>query len=166
MAEVPGAGPPLMADNMLGTLAKWLRVAGSDCAYADGMEDDELVEVAASGRTVLTRDKVLAGRCGDAGLYVTSDVLEQQLHQVLRTLPDLMGLRPLSRCLVCNVPVEDATAGDVAGDVPEEVLGRHEDFRRCPRCGRVYWEGSHVDDMLSRLRVLMDRVRTEAGLDH
>ena len=151
-----------MADNMLGTLAKWLRVAGADCEYADGMEDDDLVRVSTTGRTVLTRDKELARRCGGSGLYVASDVLDEQLLQVMTALPALLGLPHLSRCLVCNVPVEDATADDVAGDVPEGVLDRHEGFRRCPRCGRVYWEGSHVEDMLARLRVL--KARAEAGL--
>ena len=90
-----------MADNMLGTLAKWLRVGGADCDYAEGMDDDALVEVAASGRTVLTRDRLLAQRCGGNGLYIVSDQLEEQLLQVLRRMPDLMDLEPISRCLVC-----------------------------------------------------------------
>jgi uncharacterized protein with PIN domain len=154
-----------MADNMLGTLAKWLRVAGADCEYADGMGDEGLVGVAASGRTVLTRDKELAQRCGEAGLYVRSDVLEEQLLQVLRAMPGLMDSTALSRCLVCNVQVELAKADDVARDVPEGVLERHEDFRRCPRCGRVFWEGSHVEDMLARLTTIKAKARTKAGLD-
>jgi uncharacterized protein with PIN domain len=149
-----------MADNMLGTLAKWLRVAGADCDYAEGMDDDGLVEVAASGRTVLTRDKLLAQRCEDRGMYIVSDQLDEQLLQVLRGLPDLMECRPLSRCLVCNVQVERATRDQVADRAPGGVLERHDEYWVCPRCQRAYWKGTHVVDMLVRLEGLMERARS------
>lgn len=144
---------------MLGTLAKWLRVAGSDCAYAQGMEDGDLVEVAASGRRVLTRDRTLALRCGEGGLHVTSDELEEQICQVFRAIPSLMDGVPLSRCLVCNVPVERVDTEDVRASVPEGVVQRHQEFWSCGRCGRFYWKGTHVEDMLRRLDILRARVR-------
>ena len=159
MDEVPGAAPALMADNMLGTLAKWLRVVGVDCEYASGMDDEALLGVALGGRLVLTRDRTLAQRCGPWGLYVPSDELEEQLVQVLRRFPGLMEGEPLSRCLVCNRPVEEASAEDVADQVPRGVRERHQEFWLCRSCGRVYWSGSHVDDMLSRLATLMERAR-------
>lgn len=157
MDTVPGGAPPLMADNMLGTLAKWLRVAGADCEYAKGMEDDDLVKVALAGRMVLTRDRLLAQRCADMGLHIGSDDLEEQLLQVLRAMPDLLEGEPLSRCLVCNVRVEPATPRDVEGAVPEGVLERHHEFWLCPGCGRAYWKGTHVEDMLDRLASLRER---------
>lgn len=159
MGPLQGGAPPLMADNMLGTLAKWLRVAGADCAYAEGMDDEELMEVAASGRTVLTRDRLLAQRCGEAGLYVASDDLEEQLVQVFVAWPDLMDGEVLSRCLVCNVPVEPATREEVSGSAPEGVLSRHDEFWRCPSCGRAYWDGTHVEDMRHRLAAIRSRLR-------
>ncbi len=160
MGEVRTSGPSLMADDMLGTLAKWLRVAGVDCDYANGMDDDQLLEVALSGRTVLTRDKVLARRCGEMGVYVLSDDLEEQLVQVLRTFPELMEGETLSRCLVCNVPVEPAEPEEVQGSAPEGVLERHREFWRCPSCGRAYWEGTHVKDMRDRLTIVIERARS------
>jgi uncharacterized protein with PIN domain len=156
---IPGDRPPLMADNMLGTLAKWLRVAGADCAYADGMEDDELLQVAASGRFVLTRDKLLAQRCGPMGLYVGSDQLDEQLLLVVRAFPGLLEGEPLSRCLVCNVPVEETGPDQVTDRVPEGVLERHDRFWSCPDCDRVYWMGTHWEDMLARL----DRIKERTG---
>jgi uncharacterized protein with PIN domain len=146
-----------MADNMLGTLAKWLRVAGTDIDYADGMDDDDLVNVAKSGRMVLTRDKLLAQRCGEDGLYVASDDLDEQLLQVLRALPEALRGKPLSRCLVCNVVVVRTTRQDLDGTVPPGVVERHEEFWSCPKCGRAYWAGTHVTDMLDRLASLRSR---------
>lgn len=158
----PLQGDPiaLMADNMLGTLAKWLRVAGADCDYAEGMDDDGLVEVAASGRTVLTRDRLLAQRCGHRGMYIASDQLDEQLLQVLRQIPGLKDCEPLSRCLVCNVPVEQATRDQVEDRAPDGVLERHDVYWSCPRCRRAYWKGTHVVDMLVRLEELKERARS------
>jgi uncharacterized protein with PIN domain len=150
-----------MADNMLGTLAKWLRVAGVDCDYAEGMEDDSLVQVSQGGRVVLSRDRLLVQRCGPMGLLVASDDLEEQILLVLRTFPGLMEAEPLSRCLVCNVPVQTASAEEVADRAPDGVLDRHDEFLTCPRCGRVYWEGSHVADMLGRLSEIKERARQQ-----
>ena len=161
MDPLPGDRPPLIADNMLGTLSKWLRVAGSDCDYAGGMDDDGLVAVAGEGRFVLTRDRELATRCGPRGLYVTSDDLEEQLLQVFRAIPGLLEGLELSRCLVCNVPVERALPAEVAGRAPEGVLDRHDEFWSCPRCGRAYWTGTHVRDMLTRLEHLREKARLE-----
>jgi uncharacterized protein with PIN domain len=144
---------------MLGTLAKWLRVAGADCEYADGMDDEDLVGVAASGRLVLTRDRLLAQRCGPRGMFVESDDLDEQILQVFGHLPGLRNGDPLSRCLVCNVEVVPAAPEGVADRVPEGVLERHKEFWLCPRCGRTYWTGTHVEDMLDRLATLRDRSR-------
>lgn len=152
-----------MADNMLGTLAKWLRVAGADCSYADGMVDDDLLQVASSGRFVLTRDRLLAHRCGPMGLYVESDQLDEQLLQVVRAFPALLDGEPLSRCLVCNVPVEETGSDLVTDRVPEGVLERHDRFWSCPDCDRVYWMGTHWKDMLARLDLLRERTVEDQG---
>jgi len=155
-----------MCDDMLGTLAKWLRVAGVDCDYASGMTDEALLDIARGGRTVLTRDRELAARCGDRGLYVESDDLERQMLQVMAAMPGLVeGSEPMSRCLVCNVEVVDAAPGEVKGRVPPGVLERTSEFWLCPRCGRVYWSGTHVADMERRLRRLVERARASRGAD-
>jgi uncharacterized protein with PIN domain len=153
-----------MADNMLGTLAKWLRVAGADCEYAGGMDDDELLEVALGGRFLLTRDKELAHRSGEQGMYVASDVLEDQLVQVLTALPDLLNEEPLTRCLICNIEVRPVVPDEVVGDVPDGILERHDELWMCPECERVYWMGTHFKDMVERLRDLREMVEGVPGL--
>ncbi len=140
----------LLCDQMLGSLARWLRFMGYDTAYPSAMGDTELIANAvAEDRVLLTRDKELAGRCPGAVL-IRSDVLERQVREVATFL----GLRlvdPLSRCSVCNVKIEPVSSEQVRDVVPEGVLSRHEAFWRCPQCGRVYWQGSHWDRMVERL---------------
>ena len=141
----------LLADGMLGKLAKWLRLLGYDTAYDNVADDHGLARRArAEGRVLLTRDRELAGRRGLRTLLVESEVLEEQVRQV----QDAFGPPPtpaLSRCAVCNIALEHVSPEDIASRVPPYVVRTQSDFCRCPGCGRVYWPGTHVDGMRERM---------------
>lgn len=137
----------LIADAMLGTLAQWLRTLGYDTLYDPSLDDDALVRIARSeGRVLLTRDTALLRRRNLQTLYITSQRWEEQVRQVLRDLP-LPPPAPLTRCLECNTPLEDMLRSEAWGLVPPYVFARHERFRFCPDCQRVYWQGTHWDRM-------------------
>lgn len=137
----------LLADCMLGRLAKWLRLLGYDTAYENDATDHELARRSrAEGRVLLTRDRELANRRGLRTLLIQSQALEEQVQEV----EEAFGLPPdpaLSRCSVCNVVVEQVSPAEVADRVPPYVLETQSEFRLCPGCGRVYWPGSHVQAM-------------------
>jgi hypothetical protein len=141
----------LLADCMLGRLAKWLRLLGYDTAYENDATDYELARRArAEGRLLLTRDRELAARRGLKTLLIRSEQLEHQVRQIHEAL----GPPPepsLSRCSLCNVVLEEIPAEDAADRVPRYVLETHAEFRHCPSCGRVYWSGSHVEAMEEQL---------------
>lgn len=143
--------PKLLADGMLGRLAKWLRILGYDTAYDPQLDDNELVRRArAEGRWLLTRDHELAGRPGVHSLLIESEDLLTQLAQVRSQLGQAKG-GPFSRCPVCNAPLVEVSPQEVEGRVPPFVLHSHSRFRRCPSCGKIYWPGSHWDRMQEQL---------------
>jgi uncharacterized protein with PIN domain len=49
-----------------------------------------------------------------------------------------------------NAPLRPATAEEIAV-MPETSRNRPGPFRACPRCGRLFWPGSHVRRMSERL---------------
>ena len=142
----------LLADGMLGRLAKWLRLLGYDTAYDNTATDPELARRArAEGRVLLTRNHQLSARRGLRTLLIQSEVLEEQVREVR----DGLGpppLPPLSRCAVCNGVLEPISPAGVADRVPPYVLKTRTKFRRCPGCGRVYWPGSHLRAMHSQMK--------------
>ncbi len=143
--------PRLLADCMLGRLAKWLRLLGYDTAYENDATDHELARRArVEGRILLTRDQQLSDRRGLKTLFIRSQKLELQLQEVCEALGPPAD-PSLSRCSICNVLLESVAAEDVVDRVPRYVLEAHADFRHCPCCGRVYWSGSHVDTMDEQL---------------
>ena len=79
--------------------------------------------------------------------------LSEQLEQVLRELALKVDPKLLfSRCLLCNAPVEPATAEQVRSRVPAYVLETQGEFRRCAACDKLYWPGTHWQNVIERLR--------------
>lgn len=144
----------LIADAMLGALARWLRVLDFDVAYDPELDDAALVARAvAEGRTILTRDRRLVlRRQARNHLLIASERVDEQVRQVLGDL----GLQPrperlFRRCLRCNTPTEPLAAEEARRRVPPYVARTQQRFCRCPGCGRIYWGATHVRRMRRRL---------------
>jgi uncharacterized protein with PIN domain len=139
-----------IADEMLGTVAKWLRILGFDTLYARGMEDDEILEVAEKDkRVILTRDRELNERAlkrNTASIYLQNANLEKDLKAILNVYPPDPKLF-MTRCTICNSPLEEVPKENVKGNVPDGVYERQERFWYCPKCHKYYWEGSHWEKM-------------------
>jgi hypothetical protein len=143
-----------LADNMLGRLTTWLRLLGYDTAYLPDADDHELARVArAEDRVLLTRDVELTRRRGLRALLVESESVSEQLRQVFHALR-LSAREAFSRCAECNVTLEGVSKESLRGQVPPYVFQTQERFQRCPRCGRVYWRGTHWARMLAQIQDL------------
>jgi uncharacterized protein with PIN domain len=145
---------PYLADGTVSRLARWLRLFGLDVEEAAGADSDLLRRARLSGRTILTRCRRLAHRDPARVLLIAGDDPREQLRQVLAGTAE--GA-PLTRCSLCNAPLEPAGAEDVKPRVPPFVFAHHDVFARCPSCGRIYWEGTHVD----RIRRLLAETRVD-----
>ncbi len=143
-------------DVHLGRLAAFLRLLGFDCIYRNDLDDRALIAIATRQRRILlSRDRGLLkdGRITHgAFLHATDPIL--QVREVLDRFQLDRGLRPFSRCLVCNGELQRVSAGDVAGRVPDASRRRFDRFSRCRRCGRVYWPGSHIDRLRTRFAAI------------
>jgi uncharacterized protein with PIN domain len=143
-----------VVDRMLGRLARWLRVLGYDTVYLKGAPDEEIRKQLAEGRVLLTRNR-RADPWLDLGkvVVIEADDPREQLREVVRQLrlPVREGAL-LSRCLGCNRPLVAAAKEEVSGEVPDYIWHTHEGFRRCQGCRKVYWSGSHSENMRHRLK--------------
>jgi uncharacterized protein len=154
---MPGGRARFVLDVHLGQLARHLRLLGIDVDYHNNADDDELVTVAVDqDRVLLSRDRgLLKRRAVTHGHLVRSDDPDVQLLATIRRYGLCDHLRPFTRCLACNgLPVEVAKS-EVVADLEPRTRQHYDDFRRCPDCGRIYWDGSHTD----RLLAVVDRVR-------
>jgi len=144
-----------LCDQMLGTLAKWLRLFGFDTFYANSeMEDEELLQVAKKeDRVIITRDKQLIARGKKEKLSVievnTTD-LDEQLNIVLKNV-DIDQKAVLSRCSVCNTILDEIEKSEVKGKVPTKIFENNEKFWFCSKCNKIYWMGSHYERILNKI---------------
>ena len=148
MAEVT-----FIADVMVGKLARWLRVLGIDVKYSNTYEDDEIIRIAeAENRIILTRDTGLAARENRSKcVLIESGDYRKQIDQVLHTF-GLNEFNVFSRCLECNVPLENVDKESVVERVPSYVYLTQDRFAICRSCNRIFWRGTHTDEMLRRIR--------------
>jgi uncharacterized protein len=149
LRPMPLRDPRFVADGHLNKLARHLRMAGFDVLCEIGWDDDRIVALAAEGRrTILTRDKAMLRRGDvDRGYFVRATASEAQLAEVLRVLQLQALVAPFTRCRVCNALLEDTSRESVLDRLPDKVRELHHRFKRCPGCGRIYWEGTHYERM-------------------
>ena len=145
-----------IADEMLGRLAKWLRICGYDTSYFRHIRDSELLRISvAEKRLLLTRDTLLIRRRGLKNfLFISYDEPIEQIKQVIRELNISYHSEPFTRCIMCNNLLEAYTREEACRDVPEYVCKTQEVFGRCPGCHKIYWKGTHYERMGKILREL------------
>lgn len=143
-----------ICDGMLGKLSRLLRMIGIDTAYSNkGMAI--LLSARREERVILTRNSRLKGR--EDVFFVEATTPEQQLRALVERYGLWPDIEPFSRCVLCNerlVPVEKAA---VRAKVPYFTYQHHDEYARCPACGRIYWKGSHYMNMLKEIEVALDR---------
>lgn len=146
----------LLADGMLGRLARWLRILGYDTAFEPGADDWALLRRARTeDRLLLTRDRQLAARRGVSALLIDSQELTAQVRQVIAAVGPLPG-RAFTRCSVCNERLISLSCQEARRRVPPHVYRTRQEFRLCPMCNRVYWRGTHWDRMKETLEGWQD----------
>jgi uncharacterized protein with PIN domain len=149
-----------VADVHLGTLARNLRLLGFDTTWERDLDDEAIVDIAGEERRIiLTRDKgVLKNSRVTHGYWVRNTDPMEQLDEVVRAIDLSGGIRPYTRCMECNGELTNVRRSEVSGDVPLQVFLVYRDFKRCRRCRRVYWRGSH----LRHLDRIIERARNDA----
>lgn len=140
-----------VADSMLGSLAKWLRVLGFDTIYRSRYTPGFPADFPMEDRILLSRQRArVAGRPN--GLLIRAERAGPQLREVC----DALGIDPppsqwFSRCIRCNVLLMPAS-DDASQTVPDYVYTIHHGaIRFCPVCRRCFWPGTHRERMLLQL---------------
>ena len=132
-----------------------MRAAGYVALFDVHADDGDLVRRCyEEGAWLLTSDSGILDRYAVAEglarcLFVPRGLKPvEQLAHVLREL-DLPLLEP--RCMLCGGRLADARLEDVIEHVPRKVQAVCESYFCCEGCGKVYWRGTHWEDIRRRL---------------
>lgn len=146
-----------VADAHMGRLAAYLRMVGFDTWYRQDAEDEELAGISAhEERILLTRDRGLLKRnVVKHGYYVQETNPARQLAEVVQRFELSPRMEPFRRCVHCNAILERTAKQGVADRLLPETRQYYDEFFLCPRCGHIYWKGSHY----RRMKCFIDSVR-------
>ena len=143
-----------LVDRMLGKLAKELRMLGYDTIYYRGEDAHQMIQCARQeGRVILTRNtKLKPKRSEDRIIRVLEDDPFLQLKELIQKGHISLNEENLfSRCLLCNVLLDEIPREEAEGKVPEFIYYQQKAFFRCPQCQRIYWPGSHQENMQKKV---------------
>jgi hypothetical protein len=142
----------LLCDGMLGTLCKHLRICGIDAAYSN--EGPKiLIQARAEDRVILTRNTRLINKRG-VFFLVSEDPLEQ--FRTVRVKFKLKGrMKYLTRCLGCNEKLRRVDKESVRERIPYYTYKNFDAFAECPICNKVYWRGSHHENMVDKIKLIL-----------
>jgi uncharacterized protein with PIN domain len=138
-----------ISDVHLGKLTKYLRLYGFDTNYRTDYNDQEIIDLAVlDKRVILTRDRnLLKNKKVTHGYWIRSTNPVEQLEEVFIRfdLKDLTNL--FIRCMECNGLLEDVAKKEIVNRILPKTRQYYRKFKICPDCDRIYWNGSHYQNM-------------------
>lgn len=155
------SGPTkFVADAMLGSLARKLRIFGFDTTYFKDGPDSELERIAEKeSRIIVTSDRSLASHANLKGIVALPVSGRSDAARIRSLLGEARSaslvLSPGGpRCAVCNSALETMSKEAAKRLLPATVVGRHRLYFWCASCKKAYWRGRHWS-RLSRLSALI-----------
>jgi uncharacterized protein len=156
--------PPLqdhnfILDTHLGRLARYLRMLGFDAAYETDRDDEELARTSRTQeRILLTRDCGLLKR-GEVvhGYFVRATDPKLQVVEVLRRFDLFPDVAPFRRCIRCNTLLNSVAKETILERLQSDTRLYYDEFRLCPACNRIYWDGSHYEHMQRFIQQVLAR---------
>ena len=140
-----------VVDVNLGKLAKALRMLGFDTCYENHLPDKMIAALAAKeNRIALTRDvRLLNHKTIKWGYWIRSQKVKIQLQEVAQRFQLLPYIVPFKRCITCNGLIEPVTKESVTEMLLPDTISFFNEFFQCSFCRKVYWKGSHYENMLT-----------------
>lgn len=132
----------------LARLARYLRMLGFDTKSAESCGLVELQNTCqAENRILITRiNKQVIPRIVSQ-VKIRSDHYREQIKTVIRDT-GLHHFCLFSRCLRCNCLVVPVPKQEIDALLPDKVRQGQQYFTRCPKCGKIFWKGTHALAMM------------------
>jgi len=149
--------PKFVLDVQLGLLAKYMRMLGFDVIYKKSYNKNEIIMISINERrTILTKDRNLLKRNDVShGYWIRNLGGIEQTKEVTRRFQLNNLIQPFSRCMICNTLLEKIEKKDIIERLEENTRNLFDEFFTCPSCNRIYWKGSHYQEMVS----IIDKIR-------
>ena len=155
-----------LVDAMLGKLARFLRIFGYDTIYASDLidyystnpvPDKKLNEYAVwSNRIVITKDIPFFYEIKEKAVLLEGEGVYNYLNQLKLKLNLVYDFNmDKARCSDCNTELKAVeNKNSIKKIVKHKTFKIYDEFFQCinPKCQKVFWNGSHIADIVKKLR--------------
>lgn len=155
----PLRDPKFICDVHLGKLAGNLRMLGIDTAYNNNYSDIEIVKQSLlEKRAILTRDLGILKRTEVThGYFLRSKNSINQTKAVIERFHLKSNVKVFTRCLQCNTELCEMNKTDILDRLPQKVSESQNRFFICSNCDKIYWRGTHFNNMLKKLNLILEK---------
>ena len=138
-----------IADCHLGKIAKYLRIFGFNTLYFQSIDDNDIIDISKNkNRIILTSDRELYNRVSaNNALYIYHGKFEDQLRTIFEHFDLYTKIKPFTICTECNGEIEMIHKSEAVNHIPAKTKLYHNDFYKCKKCGKIYWQGDHFKRM-------------------
>ena len=153
-----------LVDGMLGNIVKKLRLMGFDSEFAKNKSDNDVMKMMEEqNRILITKDIPLSQKAKKEQIGNVQITKEDEIDQFLQinertNLGKCSVSGNNSRCSVCNGELQYIEKNDILDKVPTGVLENMNDFWKCKKCEKIYWEGTHITNLQKFTEELNDRL--------
>ncbi len=145
-----------IADVNVIRLGRLLIILGFDVSYSSSWSDEEIADIAQTrSRIVLTRDTDLLKR---KKIVFAKRIKANLPYAQLTEIIDFFGLKNLisffSRCTGCNIKLVPVAKKEVIHLLEPKTKRYFNTFFQCPQCKKVFWKGSHYDNIQKKISTL------------
>ena len=159
--------PTFLADAMLGSLARKLRVFGYDTIYLSDVKDEVVLRIGITqNRVILTCDKELFRRIVKVGASGVLLECSSDLDSIVKILCkysikyiDCESMN--SRCSACNGLLVEKASSDITTQVPPRILKMHKYFLNCSDCNKIYWQGKQFMQIKALIKDVNYKIKKE-----
>lgn len=153
-------------DAMLGNIARKLRLLGYDTRYSSHIPDESLIkEAKRESRIIVSKDELLVRIATKQNIPCVLVTKNKEIDQILEInckvkldQPSIRG--DTARCPSCNGELyRVADKSSVKDKVSPKVFSGIDLFWSCKDCNKVYWEGSHIDNLQNFVSELNEKLQ-------
>jgi uncharacterized protein len=159
LRKIPLRRNKFIADINLGDIAKYMRVLGFDLYYDPLLSPDEIIEISKrENRIILTKSrKLLKFKAVSHGIFIRPGTTKEQIRRIIDFLDIKDNIKPFSRCLGCNTPLNIVPKEKILDRIPEKTKAFCHEYAHCPCCDKIYWKGTHFIHMEKVVRQILDQ---------
>jgi hypothetical protein len=145
-----------IADANVIRLGRLMLILGFDTALCPKAGDGDIAALAQSqNRIVLSRDTALLKRkMITFARRVRADLPYDQVLEVVRFFGLEQKTAFFSRCTACNKKLAPRAKDEILHLLEPKTRMFFHRFFQCPDCGRMFWRGSHVENMKLRFSAM------------